>query len=755
MEIDMLNSAIDYASKGLKVHPVKPHGKRAISKFGCKDATTDYDQIETWWSRTPDANIGMLCGDKFFVLDVDVSGDKKGLDSLKQLDLPETLTSKTGSGGYHYFFKMPRGKIIKNKVGFLPGLDIRSTGGYVVVPPSIHENGKRYKWRNELPIAEAPKCLLDLIVTKKAAPWERQNIVPKPVPQEAQTMTSKSTIERASLYLKKCEPAIQGSGGHNALLVACNAMVNGFSLSDTDALSLLWNEYNPRCSPPWDRSNPSDVKDFERKIIEAKKGNNKPVGWLLESKEDNIEANEALRLQGELISQKIIARHNEKAGKKKTLKGDFISKVIINPWDDVKEDDVRRAIKGTALEVLVKDMESVTVPKLPLTISLPKALVIAGALLSSKKKQTAYAVSTPVLTESADDVIKVNASPIERAKLYIDTAGGQVCNVYALIVAESGTGKDIGGRVDSLLGSVELLLGDSGSAEGIADSLIEKPNGVLAISEFMNWLDHKHWQSKAASFLTSAFNKGRFNVALSKRKGETGRKSDYCFPSIIANVQPAVMARNADMNVLESGFLQRFLITRVKSSRHRPRSNVDKIYAENSKKVLKCFHVKEGVVSCPDKYLDEIHETMFRTKAPYRGHWERLINEYGPRFAVMLSIAHDDYCKEVVLTRDCWDRAEILIKWFFKQALGVARSINEDEQERKSESKLRKMHLAIAKYGDAGVSKTRLSRYHALGLKAPQRDELYDELRTRGLIEFNDGKYRSIDNEFSEDVIEI
>jgi Primase C terminal 1 (PriCT-1)/Bifunctional DNA primase/polymerase, N-terminal len=43
------------------------------------------------------------------------------------------------------------------------GVDVRADGGYVVVPPSIHENGRRYFWSTtaEVTVADAPAWVLD------------------------------------------------------------------------------------------------------------------------------------------------------------------------------------------------------------------------------------------------------------------------------------------------------------------------------------------------------------------------------------------------------------------------------------------------------------------------------------------------------------------------------------------------------------------------------------------------------------------
>jgi RecA-family ATPase len=67
-----------------------------------------------------------------FVLDVDVKKEN-GHEELKKYPMPKTLTQRTPSGGMHYIFKYPQdGKKYGNRVKFLPGLDTRGDGGYII-----------------------------------------------------------------------------------------------------------------------------------------------------------------------------------------------------------------------------------------------------------------------------------------------------------------------------------------------------------------------------------------------------------------------------------------------------------------------------------------------------------------------------------------------------------------------------------------------------------------------------------------------
>lgn len=61
-------------------------------------------------------------------------------------------------------------------------------------------------------------------------------------------------IERARAYLGKMDAAVSGSGGHNATFKAACVLVHGFELGEAEALGLLQDEFNPRCSPRWSES---------------------------------------------------------------------------------------------------------------------------------------------------------------------------------------------------------------------------------------------------------------------------------------------------------------------------------------------------------------------------------------------------------------------------------------------------------------------------------------------------------------------
>src|SRR5207247_9654927 len=78
--------------------------------------------------------------------------------------LPPTRSAYSGGGGLHLIFAARQDLEMRNTtaLGGYPGLDVRGEGGYIVVPPSLHESGRRYMWMNDEQLAPFPDLLADL-----------------------------------------------------------------------------------------------------------------------------------------------------------------------------------------------------------------------------------------------------------------------------------------------------------------------------------------------------------------------------------------------------------------------------------------------------------------------------------------------------------------------------------------------------------------------------------------------------------------
>jgi hypothetical protein len=180
----LLEAALGYAARGIPVYPAHwpcciPGGtslacscrrgaacdrpaKHPLVRHGLHDATTHAGQLERWWSRWPQANVGLATGVVFDVLDIDGPIGLAALGELQQavgLWLPGPLVA-TGGGGWHHWFR-PTGLGNRPPRG-LDHVDWRGRGGCVLAPPSRHISGRTYRWVRDLdqaPLPEVPAVL--------------------------------------------------------------------------------------------------------------------------------------------------------------------------------------------------------------------------------------------------------------------------------------------------------------------------------------------------------------------------------------------------------------------------------------------------------------------------------------------------------------------------------------------------------------------------------------------------------------------
>jgi len=93
-------------------------------------------------------------------------------------------------------------------------------------------------------------------------------------PNRCKTSTL-SVFERAQKYVLAMPAAVSGQRGHDATFTVACALINGFALSEGDALAIM-REFSARCLPPWRES------DLIHKLKSAAAASHaKPRGYLI------------------------------------------------------------------------------------------------------------------------------------------------------------------------------------------------------------------------------------------------------------------------------------------------------------------------------------------------------------------------------------------------------------------------------------------------------------------------------------------
>lgn len=179
-----IDAAFHLTQFGWKVFPLMPRSKiPAVPKDhggrGCLDATDDEDVIGAWARKYPRANIGLACGLPSRVVVIDLDPRNGSDDSVarlrakKQLFSP-TVTAKTANGGTHFYYAYEP-ELKNSKSALAPGIDVKTTGGYVVAPPSLLDEDRRYRWINS-PLGDR---------LPRLPRWALEALKPRPAPVRA------------------------------------------------------------------------------------------------------------------------------------------------------------------------------------------------------------------------------------------------------------------------------------------------------------------------------------------------------------------------------------------------------------------------------------------------------------------------------------------------------------------------------------------------------------------------------------------
>jgi hypothetical protein len=184
-----LDTALRYAARGWMVFPCHWQGeqrKRPLTEHGLKDATSKIAILTAWWTRWPEALIGVPTGEpiRCVVLDIDrKEGGPDGLVTLRSIGcpiLPLTPTVHTASGGIHLYFRRPEGGLRNTSGargrGIGPGLDWRGDGGYVILPSP----GSGYHWDRRLHFGNYQPVPVPETLLPKARPAEERPKAERP-----------------------------------------------------------------------------------------------------------------------------------------------------------------------------------------------------------------------------------------------------------------------------------------------------------------------------------------------------------------------------------------------------------------------------------------------------------------------------------------------------------------------------------------------------------------------------------------------
>lgn len=266
-----MKEALKAAARGWYLFPIVKN-KKAPACFddNLGRASNEPAQIKIWARQYPGCNWGLACGPSNLTA-VDIDPKNGGDSTLKTLawdmPLPETLTVSTPSGGFHFYYSgaVPKSNT-SGKLG--KGIDVKSTGGYVILPGShteeeLESDGRiktyrgDYAWLKDCPLAKTPEWIIEVIGQASEKDPNRETPLCE--------LDDPHAISRAVTFLQK-EASIDITGYE----VACQ--VRDLGISQDTCFLLMWEHYADRCDEPW------EPEILEQKVKNAYKYAQNPAG---------------------------------------------------------------------------------------------------------------------------------------------------------------------------------------------------------------------------------------------------------------------------------------------------------------------------------------------------------------------------------------------------------------------------------------------------------------------------------------------
>lgn len=207
-------------------------GKTPRSRFtprGFYDFTADVETVRAWWRQMPNLNVGIRPPAGYVVIDVDVKDGAPGAQTWRNLTagrtVPETLTMISGTGGWHFWFRLPyEAKLRGNLMHLESGIDLKHNGGCLVAAPSVHpDNGGLYQLH----------AWVDLDHVPVLPSWLLQHVyMPEEPPKKRRKFANVNPDKRIAGLVRTVEEAVPRTRNKTLIWAACRNAQYGLGIDD-------------------------------------------------------------------------------------------------------------------------------------------------------------------------------------------------------------------------------------------------------------------------------------------------------------------------------------------------------------------------------------------------------------------------------------------------------------------------------------------------------------------------------------------
>lgn len=257
---DCGEEAIQYAENhNWAIIPQDPSTKRPLvrwKEFKDEGRRPTLGQLADWYAHWRKAGAILLLGPVSGVFAVDVDG-REGHDALLAHvgEVPDAPRSTRGKKyRYHLLFRHPEHlKTNARHTPWHPQLEFRGHGGYIVVPPSCHPSGNRYRWSpgyspEEMELPEIPEPIFEALKQRETELQHRKQPVEANASKPADVVSVREIPGLTKSTMRFLAGQFANGPGWNRRLFAAACDMTGNRIDEDQATRLLlkgarpWNE---------------------------------------------------------------------------------------------------------------------------------------------------------------------------------------------------------------------------------------------------------------------------------------------------------------------------------------------------------------------------------------------------------------------------------------------------------------------------------------------------------------------------------
>lgn len=174
--VNLTKWALAYLKQGYSIIPVGVDKKPLVNWKPYQHKRLTKQEVREHFSDPKAVGIAVVTGKLSNLAVLDFEKDA----NIPFSKLKTGIQAQSGGGGVHFYYKYPKNFDLFSCTRLLPEMDLRGEGGYIILPPSSHKSGNRYKWIHRIfdyELSEFPGWMVPIYRERRSVGQNIEDVV--------------------------------------------------------------------------------------------------------------------------------------------------------------------------------------------------------------------------------------------------------------------------------------------------------------------------------------------------------------------------------------------------------------------------------------------------------------------------------------------------------------------------------------------------------------------------------------------------